>query len=68
LELVQDGDDFYLFDPARRERLLTPVELAHLAETEAAARVEADRRAQAAEAEAARLRAELEALRQRPSS
>jgi Uma2 family endonuclease len=49
LELVQEGENLYLYDPARGERLLTPVELA--------------RRAREAEAENARLRAELETLR-----
>jgi hypothetical protein len=63
LELVQEGESLYLYDPVRKERLPTALEQARRAES-------ADRRAEeeaaaraAAEAETARLRAELEALR-----
>src|SRR5262245_27078437 len=56
LELVQDGENLYFYDPERGERLLTPLEQARRAEEEAAARA-------TAEAENARLRAELERLR-----
>ncbi len=77
LELVEEGENLYLYDPVRRERLLTPVELAQRLEEEArraaeerVARAAADLRAAeeaaaraAAEAESARLRAEIEALR-----
>ncbi len=56
LGLVEEGENLYLYDPERRERLLTPVELARRVEEESAART-------AAEAESTRLRAEVEALR-----
>jgi Uma2 family endonuclease len=63
LELVQAGEDLYLYDPARGERLLTPLEQARRAEGEARrADCEAAARGEA-EAELARLRAELESLR-----
>lgn len=58
LELVQDGEELYFYDPVRGERLLSAVQLAQRAEREASAR-------HAAEAENARLRAELEALQRR---
>jgi Uma2 family endonuclease len=70
LELVQQGQDLRLYDPDRGEWLLTPSELeqAHRTERERAEaerqRAEAEARArEAVEAENARLRAELEALR-----
>jgi Uma2 family endonuclease len=56
LDLVQAGEDLRLYDPRRREFLLNPVEQARCAEAET-------ERANAAEDEVARLRAELEALR-----
>lgn len=63
LELVQDGERLYLYDPARGERLLTTLELGARAQEESQrAEREAAARAQA-EAEVDRLRAELEALR-----
>ena len=52
LDLVQDGEDLRLFDPTTGQFLPTPLEQAQ--------------RATAAEAEVARLRAELEALRSQP--
>jgi Uma2 family endonuclease len=54
LDLVQDGERLRLFDPQREEWLLTPLEQA--------------RRAAEAEAEVARLRAQLAALRGRPET
>jgi hypothetical protein len=79
LELVQDGEALYLFDPARGERLLTTLELAERVQRESQRaeaaerrRAAADRRAEReaaaraqAEAEVERPRAELEALRRR---
>ncbi len=70
LDLVQQGEDLRLYDPARNLFLPTTQELSHRAEAETR-RAEAEtRRAQmeaeyrrAAEAENARLRAELDALR-----
>jgi hypothetical protein len=65
LDLVQEGEELWLYDPARGERLMTPVELAQrAAEAERRAAEEAQRAAEA-EAESDRLRAELEALRRR---
>lgn len=70
LHLVQDGERLRLYDPDRGEWLLTPLELdgARNAERRRAdaehQRAEAEARArEAAEAETARLKAELEALR-----
>ncbi len=82
LELVQAGEDLRLYDTHRREFLPTPLEQARRTEAEAgraeaeARRAEAEaRRAEAeatarraAEEEVARLRAELEALRNPPRS
>ena len=63
LDLVQQGEWLRLFDPARGEWLLTYQEQAHRAEQEALrAEQEASARV-AAEAETARLREELAALR-----
>lgn len=72
LDLVQEGEDLRLFDPTRQEYLLTPQEQARRADEEARRANEEARRADeetkaryAAEAEIARLRAELEELRGR---
>jgi Uma2 family endonuclease len=81
LDLVQEGESLRLFDPARGEWLLSPAELESArqserrrADAEAVMRESETRRADAeaaaraeAEEEAARLRAELEALRRRPA-
>jgi Uma2 family endonuclease len=65
LELVQDGEELYFYDPVRGERLLSAVQLAQRAERETQ-RAEREASARhAAEAENARLRAELEALQRR---
>lgn len=56
LYITYEGTRLRFYDPQKREWLLTPLENARRAEEEA-------RRAKAAEAEVARLRAELEALR-----
>jgi Uma2 family endonuclease len=77
LDLVQEGERLRLWDPAKQEWLLSPLELAQAREAEReraqaeahraqaeAQRADAERRrADEAIAEAARLRAELEALR-----
>jgi len=63
LDLVQEGERMRLYDPVRREWLLTPVEQARRAEQEAQRAEQEAQRAVSAEAEVARLRAELEALR-----
>jgi Uma2 family endonuclease len=57
LELVMEGDKLRLYDPARQEWLLTPLEQAREAEAQKA-------RAEAAETEVARLRAMLEQAQQ----
>lgn len=57
LDLVQDGEQLRLYDPAKGEFLPTALEQAERLEAEA-------RRAKDAEAEVARLRAEITALRQ----
>ena len=59
LDLVQNGNWLRLWDPIRREWLLSNEEIQELAEAET-------RRADEAEAEIARLRAELAALRGNP--
>ncbi len=65
LELVEAGENLYLYKPVRRERLLTALELAQRAVEEAAARAVADQRAAEAaqRAEAADRRAEEESRR-----
>ncbi len=70
LDLVQQGESLRLYDPVQGRFLPTTLELSHHAEAETRraeaetrrAQVEADQR-QSAEAEVARLRAELDALR-----
>jgi hypothetical protein len=67
LQLVQEGEELTFYDPIRAERLLTPVEQARRTEEQAR---RADRETALrtdAEAEIARLRAELEALRAPPN-
>ena len=56
LDLVQEGENLRLYDPVANKFLLTSLEQARRAEEEA-------QRAESAEAEIARLRAELDALR-----
>jgi len=58
LDLVQEGENLRLYDPIANKFLLTSLEQARRAEEEA-------RRAESAENEVARLRAELNALRSR---
>lgn len=58
LDLVQEGENLRLFDPVANQFLLTPLEQARRAEEQA-------RRAESAEEEVVRLRAELNALRNR---
>jgi Uma2 family endonuclease len=71
LDLIVEGEWLRYYDPLTGELLLSASELAAKAEAEAQARISAERRAEAeaqraekAEAELARLRAELDALRQ----
>ncbi len=63
LDLVQVGETLRLYDPAKRLFLPTPLEQAERTEAEARRAETEARRAEEAEAENARLRAEIEALR-----
>ena len=63
LDLVQEGENLRLFDPARGQFLYTPLEQAHRAEQQTRRAEEQARRAASAEDEVARLRAELAAFK-----
>ena len=63
LDLVQEGENLRLFDPARSQFLYTPLEQARRAEEQSRRAEEQARRATSAEDEVARLRAELAALK-----
>jgi Uma2 family endonuclease len=63
LELVLEGERLRFWDPVKGEWLLSAAELAAARAAEIEAREFAERRAEAAETELARLRAELDALR-----
>jgi Uma2 family endonuclease len=63
LDLVQIGETVRFFEPQQQEFLLTAQEQADRARLESRRAAEEARRAEAAEAENARLRAELDALR-----